>query len=336
MIKRLTLISLLLLSSVAWTQVHIFNMSGHSREYYLHIPQDLSSDAPLVFVLHGYSGSAASIRSYSGMNRTADENGFAVCYPQGTKDQWDNSFWNVGYEFHQSLDVDDVGFITELARYLQSEYNLSPQKTFCTGMSNGGDMSYLLACQASDVFSAIAPVAGCMMEWIYSSCQPSSPIPVFEIHGTDDGITYWSGDMSNNQRYGAYLGVTEAIQFWVERNNCTQSTIDTLPNINLSDGSFVVRERYTEGVNNNQVWLYKVINGGHDWPGSSGNMDISATEEIWNFFNLALNNRSDITETNPGDFIMYQNYPNHQTALFFKNQCQNTIFFLTTLITLCL
>ena len=42
-------------------------------------------------------------------------------------------------------------------------------------------MSYMLACQANDVFRAIAPVAGCMMEEIYNTCD-SSPVPVLEIH----------------------------------------------------------------------------------------------------------------------------------------------------------
>ena len=58
-------------------------------------------------------------------------------------------------------------------------------------------MSYMLACEASDIFKAIAPVAGCMMEDIYNSCNPN-PIPVLEIHGTNDNVTLWDGDMDNN------------------------------------------------------------------------------------------------------------------------------------------
>ena len=177
----------------AQPELHQFSHDGLSREYYLYIPDSLVAGAPLLFVFHGYSGSANGIMNYSGLNQIADENGFVVCYPQGLIDDWDYAFWNVGYDWHVDETVDDVGFSTSLAQYLQTEYNLSAHNTFSTGMSNGGDMSYLLACQASDVFKAVAPVAGCMMTWLYNSCAPVNPIPVFEIHGTDDDVTWWDG-----------------------------------------------------------------------------------------------------------------------------------------------
>ena len=60
-------------------------------------------------------------------------------------------------------------------------------------MSNGGEMSYLLACNASDVFCSVAPVAGTMMNWFYDACEPLEPISIFEIHGTDDNIPIGMG-----------------------------------------------------------------------------------------------------------------------------------------------
>ena len=260
-----------------------FNDNGQIREYYLYIPNSIQDNAPLVFVLHGYTGSAGGIMGYSGMNEIAQENGFAVCYPQGLSDQSGNNFWNVGYEFHDNQMVNDVNFLSSLANYLQDEYNLSEENTFSTGMSNGGDMSYMLACQANDVFKAIAPVAGCMMEEIYNTCD-SSPVPVFEIHGNNDNVTLWDGDMQNNDGWGAYYSIEDGIELWVETNNCQNNEEVFLPNTNLSDGSYIINHRYFDCTDNAEVWLYEVINGGHDWPGSYGNMDINASEEIWNFF----------------------------------------------------
>jgi polyhydroxybutyrate depolymerase len=180
-------------------------------------------------------------------------------------------------------------------------------------MSNGGDMSYLLACQASDVFKAVAPVAGCMMAWILTACMPADPIPVFKIHGTADDITYWAGDINNNQGWGPYYDVLTTFNFWVQLNNCTESIVDTLPNTNTSDGSYVVAHKHWND-NNNQVWLYEVVNGGHDWPGEWGNMDINASEEIWNFFTLVVEDSSNIHIENEGQhptaFALLQNYPN--------------------------
>ena len=299
----------------AQPELHLFSHDGLSREYYLYLPDSMEVDSPLLFVFHGYSGSASGIMNYSGLNQIADDNGFAVCYPQGLIDEWDYAFWNVGYDWHVDETVDDVGFSTSLAQYLQTEFNLSDQNTFSTGMSNGGDMSYLLACQASDVFKAVAPVAGCMMTWLYNSCAPVNPIPVFEIHGTDDDVTWWDGaDEINNDGYGPWESVDTTFNFWTQLNSCTEFIIDTLPDIDMSDGSYVVSHKNTNGLNNNEVWLYEVVSGGHDWPGVWGNMDINTSEEIWNFFEIFINNNLGIKDNNqsqnPNTFLLEQNYPN--------------------------
>ena len=292
-----------------------FFIGGQERQYYLYLPDGISDDAPLVFVLHGYSGDALGIMNYSGMNQVADDNGFAVCYPQGLSDDWDYNFWNVGYDWHEYETVDDVEFLTELAEHLRGAYDLSRDHVFSTGMSNGGDMSYLLACEASEIFRAIAPVAGCMMTWIYDSCDPIDPIPVFEIHGTDDDVTWWEGaDEIFNDGWGPWESVDTTFNFWIQLNGCTDFTMDTLPDINTSDGSYVISHKNTNGVNNNEVWLYEVVNGGHDWPGAYGNMDINSSEEIWSFFSMVIDNAVSVYQEDndqiPNEYELEQNYPN--------------------------
>ena len=235
-----------------------FDMNGETRQYILHRPDGLQENSPLVFVLHGLGGSASGIREYSRMDKVADENGFAVCYPQGTGGSEDTKytkkgthFWNVGYEVHKNETVDDVEFITSLAMFLQEKYNLDSEKTFCTGMSNGGDMSYLLGCAAPDIFKAIAPITGCMMKWIYDSCNENDPVPVFHVHGTADHTTYYDGDEENRDEWGAYMGVERTINLWIERNECSNTSVDTLPDIDKNDGSIVIAQKNTGGKNNN-------------------------------------------------------------------------------------
>jgi len=150
-------------------------------------------------------------------------------------------------------------------------------------MSNGADMSYMLAC-SSDVFAAVAPVAGCMMQTTFDECQQANPISIFEIHGTDDDITLWNGDKNYSPVYGGYLGVMEVIEFWKNRNSCSKTIIDVLPDVDEQDGSFVVAKRHINGVDGNEVWLYTLVGGKHDWPGSWGNKDFFASYEIWKFF----------------------------------------------------
>ena len=268
----------------------VFEHDGIAREYMLYIPSTIKPQAPLIFVLHGLGSTNSHIRDYSQMDLVANKNGFVVCYPQGTGSTKNtihtkkgSSFWNVGYEIHKNEVVDDVSFLTSLAIYLQQEYDLDPEKTFCTGMSNGGDMSYLLGCQAPEVFKAIASITGCMMEWIYKSCDNNRPIPVFQIHGTKDNITYYDGDITNRDRWGAYLGVESTIQFWVDHNMCSKSIIDTIGFVN-NESRYIVREKFLNGIDENEVWLYKVIDGGHDWIQKSLEKDFNTSEEIWKFF----------------------------------------------------
>ena len=261
-----------------------FEHEGINRQYIYYEPIELDEQKPLVFVMHGFTGDASGIKNYSGMNQIADQYGFAVCYPRGTNDSGGNRFWNVGYAFHEDETVNDVGFLTELATYLQINYDLNPDFTFATGMSNGGEMCYMLACQANDTFKAVAPVAGMILQDILDECQDSNPIPIFEIHGSEDNITPISGDPYNNDGWGAYPSIPFTINYFSEKNECSTLQTETLPDIDLSDGSYVVSEKHLNGINNNEVWYYEIIGGGHDWPGAWGNMDINAGEEAWLFF----------------------------------------------------
>ena len=124
-----------------------FNYSSLDREYIYYEPAGLTINAPLIFVMHGYSDDASIIELYSGFNAIADSAGFAVCYPRGTIDYLGNRFFNAGYDFHLGVEtVDDLGFLETLAEYLQTTHGLDPNRTYATGLSNGGDMCYKIAC----------------------------------------------------------------------------------------------------------------------------------------------------------------------------------------------
>jgi polyhydroxybutyrate depolymerase len=249
--------------------------------------------------MHGYTGSADSIMSYSGMNEVADEEGFVVVYPQGTVDQQGNAFFNVGYEFHADASVDDLQFIRDLVAHLQDELTLNPDKVFATGMSNGADMSYLLACQASDIFRAVAPIAGVMMKETFDTCSPSRPLPIFEVHGTNDEVSLFNGDMENSGGWGPYPDLPATIAFWVELNGLTLKQSSNLPNSAANDTSHIVFDRYWSETQDNEVWFYRVVDGGHHWPGvqfdwwrnpmawwyfRNANQDIDTSRVVWSFF----------------------------------------------------
>jgi len=261
-----------------------FEHHNLERGYIYYSPENLKKDAPLLVVLHGYTSTAENIMKYSEMNRIADDNNFAVVYPQGTIDKDSNTFWNVGYSFHEGNQVDDIDYIVSLVRYLQAKYFLSERNTFLTGMSNGGEMCYLLICRHPEVFSAAAPVAGMMLKSFFDDCINDYLTPVFAVSGTDDKITSFEGDPNNDDGWGAYVSIPLTIEYWAYKMGYDTIYIDTLDNIDPNDGSYIVSERYLNRLIGEEVKFYKVINGGHEWPGAWGNMDVSISHEIWNFF----------------------------------------------------
>lgn len=283
--RILVLVSVIILFVLeAQAQYTLFEHDGIARQFIYYEPEELNEQLPLVFVMHGFTGDANDIKNYSEMNDFADQYGFAVCYPRGTLDSGGNRFWNVGYAFHQNETVNDVGFLTELAIYLQDTQGLNPDYTFATGMSNGGEMCYMLACQAYDTFKAVAPVAGMILQVILDECDESPAIPIFEIHGSQDNVTPLSGDPDNNDGWGAYPSIQSTINYFAEKNECTIVVNGLVPDIDTSDNSFIESEKHLDGINENEVWYYKVVGGGHDWPGAWGNMDIEAGQEAWLFF----------------------------------------------------
>ncbi|MEM7372116.1 MAG: PHB depolymerase family esterase [Bacteroidota bacterium] len=264
---------------------YTFASGGIDRTYILYKPVNLPEGAPLVFVLHGFGGSAKGMMGYANMNTVADQHGFMICYPQGNRGSDNKNSWNAGYS---NPEIDDVQFLSALARYLQETHALSKKSLFCTGMSNGADMSYVLACQKPDLFTAVAPVAGCMMQTTFDDCANASPIPIFEIHGTRDQITLWKGDSNYSEEYGGYLGTEEIIEFWKKVNQCTQVETDTLPDLDPNDGSVIVSEKHSSANRAEQVWLFTLVDGKHDWPGSWGNKDVQTGEVVWAFFSQFL------------------------------------------------
>ena len=194
------------------------------RNYWTYVPESVAKNPALVIVMHGYSGSATGIADYSGMNTVAEEAGFIVAYPQGTVDQEGNAFFNVGYAFHQGAAVDDVDFVRRMIANLSAEHPINSQQIFATGMSNGGEMSYLLACRASSLFRAVAPVAGSMVGFSLHDCNPKRPVPILAISGTDDPVTAYLGDPDNVGGWGTYLGQDETIAYWVRQYGLDQRT----------------------------------------------------------------------------------------------------------------
>lgn len=255
---------------------------GLEREYYLYRPEGLKAGAPLVIVLHGYGGSA--LKGKKAMMDIADRNGFAVCYPQGIKDPKGKPGWNVRYPSQEGMKTDDVKFLIALSKELQKRFDLSPKNTFLTGMSNGGDIIYLIAMRAPKAFKAMASIAGLQFNWMETEYSYKHPLPFMEVHGTQDHTSEWLGDPENKGGWGAYIPVPAAVSRIIAVNGCTEEYVTELPRREgrnqVTLYQFKAGRPAVKGGRPTEVWLYKVEGGDHSW----SDKDMDTCFEIWRFF----------------------------------------------------
>ncbi len=281
MSKKLNLLFYIILSMPFFALAQTngsFVFEGTNRNYIVYVPSyhNAENPAPLVLVLHGFTQTAQAIMNYSNFNDYAEEHGFIAVYPNGI-----GTSWNVGIGGGSS--ANDVGFLSALIDTLDAHYGVDLERVYSTGFSNGGFMSYRLACELNDRIAAIASVAGTMTASTYNACEPGRSFPVMHIHGTADFIVAYNGSQGNTS-------VNEVINFWTSNNNCPEEPeIIQLPDL-VQEGSTVEQHTYAPCDDDTEVILLRVINGGHTWPGATGNSgigntnrDISASEEIWKF-----------------------------------------------------
>ncbi len=228
------------------------------RKYRLYVPNSYTGQAvPLVFNLHGYTSNASQQQLYSNFMPIADTAKFIIIIPEGTAPTGPQ-YWNAGF----GPGANDVLFMNDLIDSLDLNYNIDLNSVYSCGMSNGGIMSYYLACNLPNRFAAIASVTGSMINpWF--TCAPNRPFPIMEIHGTNDATVPYNGDAT-------FANIDTVIKKWSVHNNCNPtSTIYNVPDINTTDGATAINYKYTGGTNGAEVELYKVINGAHTWPGAA-------------------------------------------------------------------
>jgi polyhydroxybutyrate depolymerase len=251
------------------------------RDYILYVPAtyDGTVAVPLLFNFHGYTSNATEQMWYGDFRPIADTAGFIVVHPQGTLDDTGTTHFNVGFG---GSTTDDLGFTDALIDTLISDYMIDEDRVYSTGMSNGGFMSFHLACNLSDRIAAVASVTGSMVPITMINCNATHMTPVLQIHGTADGTVPYNGN--------AFMeAISDVLDHWAIHNGCSTTPITlAVPNTNTTDGSTAERIGFQDGNGCTTVLHFKVTNGGHTWPGSvfntaGTNYDFDASKEIWNF-----------------------------------------------------
>jgi polyhydroxybutyrate depolymerase len=295
----------LMMTSLGLMAQETFFHDGLDRSYFLELPDNIEPGAPLVIVLHGYTSGPAVIYSYSGWSAISAAEGVAVCYPEGTLDYFGVPHWNANLGIS---DTDDLGFLVALAEHLQTTHNLSPDCTFVCGMSNGGFMSYSLACHAPSTFRAIGSVTGLMSASDFQTCNPETVVPVVHLHGTNDlTVSYTEG--TNDPFFWGDTGMEETMDLWTGLMGTTLTYETPMPNEEVVDLTSVDFIRHYGAAGGQEFHHYRVNGGGHEWFGSWGSFDIQSTQVIWDFFSNQCSGESTSTGTtiSPAEDLIYSN-----------------------------
>lgn len=264
------------------------------RRYHVHLPhdRDSSSSFPLFIALHGRLGTGKKMIEQTRFNDIADREGFIIVYPEGFKRSWADGR---GITHADKRGVDDVAFIDQLIGVLQRKFPVDHARIFVAGYSNGGFMAQRMAIERSHHFAAVAVVAASLSDWLASRFFPGRPMPALFINGTADPVTPYEG---GRQPSGAsILSVEDTVKTWVHFNGCKQPA-EVQAIHGLGDGTHISVYTYKACKHRSQVKFFKVVGGGHVWPGETEGLSLSgavrtgqqmdASKEIWKFFKRSI------------------------------------------------
>jgi polyhydroxybutyrate depolymerase len=257
--------------------------SGEKRSYLLYVPETYNSvnPAPLVISIHGYGEWPAHQMQLSHWNDLADQYGFIIVYPAGTRFplRW-RTLGDPGSDNDPML---DVAFISDLIDKLENEYNIDSARIYINGLSNGGGMSFVLSCELSARVAAIGTVSGAYL-FPWSECHPSRKVPMIVFHGTADPIVPYLGGPSKPFDL-PFPPIPVWIDTLAQRNGCMGAPVKIPTTGDVSGIQFANCDA--------DVVFYTITDGGHAWPGGDPmpesivgytTQDIDSTQTMWDFF----------------------------------------------------
>jgi polyhydroxybutyrate depolymerase len=247
----------------AGDSAHILTVDGSQRTYHLHVPASLGHRAALVVVLHGGKGTGLAAEQTMGWDAVADRVGAVVAYPDGVGRTWNAGGGCCGTS--AATGIDDVTFISRLVHQLLGDTRISPDRVYATGGSNGGMLTYALAC-STPIFAAIAPVAATQL----GECRDPHPTSVLHIHGSADQLVRYDGRPVTPAPGYPIDGppIPALMSRWRSIDECTAPTETHANGLRVSLASCV---------SGRVVELVVIDGGGHAW-------SKAFTPMIWDFF----------------------------------------------------
>jgi polyhydroxybutyrate depolymerase len=204
------------------------------RPVTVHVPAsyDPARPAPLVVGLHGYSSNAAELESYLRLTPESERRGFVYAYPDGSTDDRGDQFWNATDACCAfGPQPDDSRYLSELISTIQRSYRIDPARVYLIGHSNGGFMSFRMACDHAGQIAAIVSLNGATWN-DPTKCRPSEPVSVLAVHSSTDETVAFTGGVINGDPYPS---AAATVSQWLRLDRCAETGRDA-PALDLDTG----------------------------------------------------------------------------------------------------
>lgn len=244
-----------------------FVFEGLERSYELYVPESLNPNPDVIFALHGGGGDPGKMMglTYGAFDRLADKHGFLVVYPAGVDNQW-NDGREVPDSRAHSEKLNDTGFLLAIQDRLKQDYGI--RRTFFTGISNGGFMSFRMGCEYPERVDGIAPVTANLSVYLYDRCKATG-VPLLVINGTEDPLVPYDGGFVEvlGKKRGAIRSTDDSIRFWLKANGCAvpsdlnEALSETIDEKDDDTVAKILNFRCRIPIE-----LIRIEGGGHTWP----------------------------------------------------------------------
>ncbi len=259
------------LAEAAGGEVYNIDSRGSEDRSILVMPlKIIPGETPLIVSLHGYGGNSTDHSLYVRLHERVNRDGFGLLLPNGTEDADGKRFWNATdwcCDFGKT-GVDDVRYLSKLVARAEDLKDFGPVYFF--GHSNGGFMSYRMACEGLPGLRAVASLAG--TSYVEdSSCDGAVPVSVLHIHGEKDEIIRFHGSehsdlpaLTPNERYA---GAKDMFYRWGRRAGCDLNSTKEGERLDLDaavEGPETFTYGFTEGCGMGiTVEMWSSDEGGH-------------------------------------------------------------------------
>ncbi len=224
---------------------------------------DPETPTPLVMLLHGYGATGQLQEAYMQFAPIADEFGFIYLHPDGLEDVLGNQYWNATDACCDFFgDTDDSGYLRALIEEIRLQLNVDDRRVYIVGHSNGGFMSYRMACDHSDIVAAIVSLAGATF-LDPTDCAPTEPVHILQIHGTNDATIFYGGGCLVN----CYPGAVQSVETWAAYDGCEIVGDDSAKPIDIDAGipgnETLITTYDTDCVPGGSAQLWTIVGGAH-------------------------------------------------------------------------